>query len=163
MNNENVQVIIPKSELDELADIIKAKSNSTRPLTVHEMKNKVRNMGLGGEGYDDTYVLEQINLLQENKADKEELQQVYEELNNKVDNTQLAGISEAINNKADKTTVQSIQTEIGNINQTVLNHGSTLEQLGLNKADKSDVPSTTETWTFTLEDGSPVTKKVYVG
>lgn len=74
MNNENVQVIIPKSELDELADIIKEKSNSTQPLTVNEMKNKVRNMGLGGGGgYDDTYVLEQINLLQENKADKSEI------------------------------------------------------------------------------------------
>lgn len=128
MNNENVQVIIPKSELDELADIIKEKSNSTRPLTVKEMKNKVRNMGLGGEGYDDTYVLEQINLLQENKAGKEELQQVYEELNN---------------NKANKTTVESIQTEIGNINQAVTNHGATLEELGTNKADKSEIPTKT--------------------
>lgn len=30
-------------------------------------------------------------------------------------------------------------------------------------AKKEDVPSTTENWTFTLEDGSTVTKKVYVG
>lgn len=32
-----------------------------------------------------------------------------------------------------------------------------------NIAKKSDIPSTTETWTFTLEDGSTVTKAVYVG
>ena len=34
---------------------------------------------------------------------------------------------------------------------------------GSNMALQSDVPSTTETWTFTLEDGSTVTKAVYVG
>lgn len=31
-----------------------------------------------------------------------------------------------------------------------------------NIAKKSDIPSTTENWTFTLEDGSTVTKAVYV-
>ena len=31
------------------------------------------------------------------------------------------------------------------------------------KANKEDVPSNTETWTFSLEDGSTVEKKVYVG
>ena len=30
-------------------------------------------------------------------------------------------------------------------------------------AKKSEVPSNTETWTFTLEDGTTVTKAVYVG
>lgn len=34
---------------------------------------------------------------------------------------------------------------------------------GANLALQSDVPSKTETWTFTLEDGSKVTKAVYVG
>jgi hypothetical protein len=32
-----------------------------------------------------------------------------------------------------------------------------------NIANKDDVPQTTETWTFTLEDGSTVTKAVYIG
>lgn len=32
-----------------------------------------------------------------------------------------------------------------------------------NIANKNDVPQTTETWTFTLEDGSTVTKAVYIG
>lgn len=30
-------------------------------------------------------------------------------------------------------------------------------------AKKSEVPSSTETWTFTLENGTTVTKAVYVG
>lgn len=53
-------------------------------------------------------------------------------------------------------------------------HNVKLSDLGINvsandlnnvtsKANKSEVPSKTENWTFTLEDGSTVTKAVYVG
>lgn len=41
-------------------------------------------------------------------------------------------------------------------------YGKTIYQNGKQVANKEDVPSTTENWTFTLEDGSTVTKAVYV-
>ena len=61
------------------------------------------------------------------------------------------------------------------VNSTTLNVGGTYPALvlkgkndrptynGSDMALVSDVPSTTENWTFTLEDGSTVTKAVYVG
>lgn len=41
-------------------------------------------------------------------------------------------------------------------------YGKTIYQNGKQVANKEDVPSTTEIWTFTLEDGTKVTKAVYV-
>lgn len=47
-------------------------------------------------------------------------------------------------------------------NLTIRGKASRPTYNGSNMALQSDVPSTTETWTFTLEDGSTVTKEVYV-
>lgn len=54
----------------------------------------------------------------------------------------------------------------GALTQKVLDVQGTIQQHGVPVAlinQIPTVPSTTETWTFTLEDGSTVTKKVYVG
>lgn len=51
----------------------------------------------------------------------------------------------------------------GNAANRVFNVLGTLQQNGVPVALNNQIPSTTETWTFTLEDGSTVTKKVYIG
>lgn len=42
-------------------------------------------------------------------------------------------------------------------------YGKTIYQNGKKVANAEDVPTNKETWTFTLEDGSEVTKVVYIG
>lgn len=56
-------------------------------------------------------------------------------------------------------------TQVGDTSVKLLLGGSATRPTynGNDMALQSDIPSTTETWTFTLEDGSTVTKAVYVG
>lgn len=86
-------------------------------------------------------------------ANEYKLSYTAEEIDNKLSEiSQLSGEISQLSSEIDKKI---------DVDQLSANNITTA--LGYIPADSSSVPSNTETWVFTLEDGSTVSKVVYVG